>query len=288
MPGNPERDRLATRLRELRARTGLSGNRFAVERIHWPQSRVSRLETATQLPTEDDIRAWVHATETGGEAVAELLELLERARIEYATWRDTYRRSGGPGGKQTSIGQLEAQATRLRGYQPAMVIGLLQTPAYAREMLSLPGSPLFYAESPADVDAVVAERVSRQQVLYQTGTQVQLVMGEAALHKSVGTIGTLIGQLDRLMTMTALPSVEVGIVPFTVPTLPVPGFVIYDEDVVTAESLTAEQRLIDPGEVAQYADFFDQLWDAAVTGTAAAALIQQVAAELRRHQERML
>ncbi|MGH3902965.1 MAG: hypothetical protein ACRDTE_02010 [Pseudonocardiaceae bacterium] len=53
----------------------------------------------------------------------ELLELLERARVEYATWRDTYRRSGGPGGKQTSIAGLEAQATRLRGYQPAMVIG---------------------------------------------------------------------------------------------------------------------------------------------------------------------
>ena len=147
MPGNPERDRLATRLRELRARTGLSGNRFAVERIHWPQSRVSRLETGTQLPTEEDLRAWVHATGTDDEAVAELQELLERARIEYATWRDTYRRSGGPGGKQTSIAQLEAQATRIRGYQPAMIIGLLQTPAYAREMLSLPGSPLADAES---------------------------------------------------------------------------------------------------------------------------------------------
>lgn len=283
MPGNPQRDRLATRLRELRARTGLSGNRFAVERIHWPQSRVSRLETGTQLPTEDDIRAWVHAAGSDEDAVAELLELLESARVEYATWRETYRRAGGPGDKQTSIARLEAQATRLRGYQPAMVIGLLQTPAYAREMLSLSGSPLADIDSPADIDAVVAERMSRQQVLYQTGTQVQLVMGEAALHKSVGTIGTLIGQLDRLLTITALPSVEVGIIPFAVPTLPVPGFVIYDEDIVTAESLTAEQRLIEPEEVAQYADFFDGLWAAALTDSAAATLIQQVAAELRRY-----
>ncbi len=281
MPGNPERTRLANRLRGLRAGTGLSGNRFAVERIRWPQSRVSRLETGRQLPTEDDIHAWVQAVGASSETVAELLELLERARIEYATWRDTYRRSGGPGGKQASIAQLEAQAKRIRGFQPAMVIGLLQTPAYAREMLALPGSPLTYAGSGADIDAVVAERMSRQQVLYQTGKQVQLMMGEAALHKSVGTTGTLIGQLDRVMTMTALPSVDVGIVPFAVPMLPVPGFVVYDENVVTSESLTAEQRLIEPDEVAQYVHFFDELRAVAVTGRDAAALIQRVTAELR-------
>lgn len=80
------------------------------------------------------------------------------ARIEYATWRHTYHRSGGAGGKQISIVDLEAQANRIRGFQPAMVIGLLQTPAYTRELLSLPGSPLAYAESAAALDEVVAHR----------------------------------------------------------------------------------------------------------------------------------
>ena len=53
---NPDRVRLATRLRELRAATGLSGNRFA-QRIGWVQSRVSKLETGVQIPTEADIAA---------------------------------------------------------------------------------------------------------------------------------------------------------------------------------------------------------------------------------------
>src|SRR6185312_11197968 len=110
---------LATRLRELRASTGLSGNRFAAERIRWAQSRVSRLETGAQLPTEDDIYAWVQAAGAQAETASELLELLERARIEYATWRDTYRRAGGAGGKQATVARLEAQAKRLRGFQPA-------------------------------------------------------------------------------------------------------------------------------------------------------------------------
>ena len=63
--------------------------------------------------------------------------------------------------------------------------------------------------------------------------------------------------------------------------LPVPGFVIYDENVVTSESLTAEQRLIEPDEVTQYINFFNELRTAAVTGPDAVALIQRVTAELR-------
>jgi hypothetical protein len=51
--------------------------------------------------------------------------------------------------------------------------------------------------------------------------------------------------------------------------------------VVTSESLTAEYRLIEPDEVAQYVHFFDELNAVALTGPDAAALIQQVAAELR-------
>ena len=277
MPDNPDRDRLVTRLRELRAATGLSGNRFAQERLGWAQSRLSRLETGTQLPTTDDIHEWVEAADAGSGAETELLALLERARIEYATWKDTYRRLGGASGKQTRIADLEARAARIRGYQPGVVLGLLQTPAYMREMLTLPGSPV----TEEDVDTTIAERIQRQQVLYRPGKQVQLVMGEAALHAVVGTAETLTAQLDRLATMAELPGLELGIVPFRTPVLPTPGFWIYDAAIVTVETLTGEQRLIEPDEVADYAKFFDQLREAAVIGPDAVALIQRVAAELR-------
>lgn len=281
MADNPERDRLATRLRGLRAATGLSGNRFAAERVGWAQSRLSRLETGQQLPTEDDIRVWVAASGAGGDVADELLALLERARIEYATWRDTYRRAGGAAAKQASIGELEAQARRIAAFQPAMVVGLLQTPAYAREALTLPSGPLAYAGSEADVDAMVAERVKRQEVLYRGDKQIQLVMGEAALHSSVGTVATLRGQLDRLTTVADLPGVEVGIIPFATPMLPLPGFAMYDAQLVTVETLTGEQRLHEPDEVAQYGRFFDQLRESAATGPDAVALIQRIAAGLR-------
>ncbi len=131
-------------------------------------------------------------TDAGADAVAELATLLERARIEYATWRDAYRRSGGAGGKQADIAQLEAAATHIAGFQLAVIHGLLQTPApaYARELLTLPCGPLSYAASESDIDSLIAERIRRQEVLYRPGKQIQLVMGEAALHTNVGSLTT--------------------------------------------------------------------------------------------------
>ncbi|MPZ66105.1 MAG: helix-turn-helix domain-containing protein [Pseudonocardiaceae bacterium] len=279
-PQNPDRARLAARFRELRAATGLSGNRFA-QRLDWVQSRVSKLETGVQIPTEADIAAWVEHTDAGADAATELATLLERARVEYSTWKDAYRKAGGAGGKQADIRQLERGAARIAGFQPAVIPGLLQTPAYARELLTLPCGPLAYAASEGDLDAMVAERIKRQEVLYQGGKQVQLMMGEAALHASVGTVGTLVGQLDRLAMVAGLSGVEVGIVPFATPVLPVSGFDLYDIDLVVVETLTGEQRLDEPQEVAHYVRFFDQLRDTAATGPDSVALIQRVAAQLR-------
>lgn len=203
--------------------------------------------------------------------------MLERARIEYATWRSTYRRSGGAAGNQASIADLEARATLIMGYQPRMAVGLLQTPAYMRELLTLPGSPV----TEDDLDAMVAGRIRRQQVLYRGDKQVQLVMGEGALRAGVGTTATLLAQLDRLVSMAELPGVEVGIIPDNIPVLPVPGFAIYDTSVATTETLTGEQRLDEPEEVADYVRFFNHLREAAVTGQDAVALIQRVAAGVR-------
>jgi hypothetical protein len=53
------------------------------------------------------------------------------------------------------------------------------------------------------------------------------------------------------------------------------------DDVVYIETLTAEQQLTEPDEVAVYVKAFGMLREAAVTGPNAVALIQRVAAELR-------
>jgi transcriptional regulator with XRE-family HTH domain len=62
------RGRLTEALKVLRVGAGLSGARLA-EMPGWQQSKVSKIETRKQLPSEDDIAAWVGATpETASDA----------------------------------------------------------------------------------------------------------------------------------------------------------------------------------------------------------------------------
>lgn len=281
------REQLAARLRAVRGATFRSGNRFAQE-LGWQQSRVSRIETGKQLPTQDDVRAWVRAARASDEVLTELLTLLSQASVEYVTFREMFR-AGSPADKQTSIAVLEAQATRLGKYQPAMMLGLVQTPAYARELLALHGGPLTAGASEAEVEALIAARIRRQEVLYAPDKQVQLVMGEAALHSRPGSVGTMLGQLDRLISIAGLPSVELGVIPLDapMPVMPLSGFALFDRDFLVMESLTGEQRTDDPEQVAVYVKAFDLLRKAAATGPDAVTLIQGVAAALRAsHQPR--
>lgn len=53
---------------------------------------------------------------------------------------------------------------------------------------------------------MVAKRLQRQQVLYQHGKQVTVVMLEGALRARVVSAPTLAGQLDRLMAVSGLAS----------------------------------------------------------------------------------
>lgn len=275
-PMNPRRARLATRLRVVRAAKFRSGNAFARE-LGWVQSRVSKLETGAQLPTEDDIRAWTRATQAGPEVETELLQLLADARVEYVNARDVLI-SDGLANRQASLAALEAQASQIAEYQPAMIPGLVQTATYARELLALPGGPTSHGASQADVDALVAERIKRQGVLYQPGKRVRLVIGEGALHSPPGSHDTLRGQLDRLVALTGLATLDLRVLPLAapMPAMPMSGFAIHDTACVLIETLTGEQRLDQPDEVGVYAQAFDRLSSAALVGAQAANLIRQI------------
>lgn len=244
---------------------------------------MSKLETGKQLPTEADIRAWVTAAGAGESIAAELLGLLAAARIEYVTHRDESRLEGGLTKVADAQAALEAAAMHIAEWQPAMVPGLVQTAGYARELFERPERSTLTDPGDADPDAMATARVRRQDVLYQPGRRIELIIGEAALRSTPGTIGTLLGQLDRLVSVIDLPTVELGILPFPVmPVMPLSSFYMHD-DVVYIETLTAEQQLSEPEEVAVYVKAFSMLREAALIGPDAVALIQRVAAELRVH-----
>jgi transcriptional regulator with XRE-family HTH domain len=276
-----ERRRLGGWLRRLREQAGLSGYALA-ERAGWGQPKVSKIERGRQLPTEADIRTWTSLT---GESTAlgDLLDLLERARVEYATFREQYEVAGGASALHADMAALEAQATVLGSFQPAMVPSLVQTAEYAREMLNLPCGPAMWGADEQEIGRLVAARMARQQVLYQPGKTVRVVMLEAALRTRVVSPRSLAGQVDRLIAVVGSPSLELGVVPFdaAVPVYPLSGFATYDDDLVTVETITGEQQLSERGEVAAYLGFLDALLDASARGRDLVSLLQRVIAELR-------
>jgi len=104
--------------------------------------------------------------------------------------------------------ELETQATRIAEFRPGMISGLLQTSEYAREFLHLACGPLSYGQNEDEIDRMVAKRMYRQQVLYQSARRVQVVMLEGALRTRVVSVTTLIGQLDKLLAVIGLPALD--------------------------------------------------------------------------------
>jgi len=277
-----ERRRLGRELRSLRERTGQSGSQFARE-LGWHQTRVSKIELGQQFPTEDDIRAWTAAAGDTA-AAARLIAMRDAAQVAYRTFRQQFRDAGGAAGRQADIAAMESMSVVIGEFQPAFIPGRLQTYGYALEVLQLPSGPGSWGESDEDIERAARTRVElQQQILYDKNKQLRVVVHEAALRTRYGSADTMLGQLDRLLSLTGLPSLELGVIPFAVasPVLGLSGFIIYDDHLVIVETLTGEQQLSDEAEVSRYAGWFDLLRQTAVTGREAATVIQAVADDLR-------
>jgi hypothetical protein len=259
-----------------------SGSEMA-RRTGWVQPKVSRLETGAQLPTEDDLRSWAQHADASSEQTEALLDMLSAARVAYTPTADLLTR-GALARRQAHLGAMEAAAIRIGEYQPALLPGLVQIPAYTRALLELSGSARSKGASNQELDRIVAARSKRQALLSESGRRWQFVIGETALWSSPGTAEVQLHQLDHLVAVSEIPGVELTVIPLRapMPVLPLSGFRLLDDEFVFVESLAGEQRLDDPEEIAPIIRAFEALRDAAATGDQSLTLIQRVAVELRR------
>lgn len=92
----------------------------------------------------------------------------------------------------------------------------------------------------------------------------------------------MIGQLDRLVSLSTMPTAHLGVVPFGAEygKPPMLGFSIYDEALVRAETLTAELCIEEPQEVEAYLRYFAEYAELAVYGAEARGLITRIMAGL--------
>lgn len=271
---------LAERLRAVREASGLSGVELAKTLgPGWSQSKVSKIETGGRIPTADEVTLWAKAT---GTDAASLLPL--RSKAEYVAERDRLAAAGGGVELQGAIGALQASCTYLAEYQPALIPGLLQIPAYIRGRLAAYGPDDPDGFSADEIGPFIAAMVRRASILYEGKRRIIHVVGEAALHARIGghKADTMRQQLGHLAELAVLPGHEFGVVPFATPSPVEPGsgFCLYDGDLVVIETLGGDLQITDPAEIARYTQRIDELLSVALTGSAAAEACRRVAANL--------
>ncbi|MEE1834919.1 helix-turn-helix domain-containing protein [Streptomyces sp. SP17KL33] len=267
---------LGDRLRELRRSCPdgrLTGTQLA-ERLGWPQSKVSKLENGRQTATAEDLAAWAEGTGQP-QVIGELTARLKGLESDYRSWRRQLAAGHKP--VQDTLNAEHAQTKVFHAWQGAMITGVLQTADYARHVF------LRYAElhrSKRDTEEAVRSRLMRQEGLYDPGKRFNILVGETALRSLICPPSVLAAQLDRLIGVVGMDTVNLGVVPFSAPLKipPANGFLVYDERLVIVEDWHAELWINDQDSVTTYMRVWNTLRESAVFGAEA----QRVISEARR------
>lgn len=271
---------LATRLATLRAQSGLTGEQLA-RRLGtgWTESKISKIGRGKQLPTAEEVDAWARACGADATVVVELQGLLVEATSHHRENRIRMRLGQAP--IQRDYDEMARKATSIRNAEVSFVPGLLQVQGYVRARME--ENVRLYGADPNEVEAAVAARIRRQEVLYDNSKRFEFVLSEACLRLLICSADVMAAQLDRLLGLAtgSLSHVTLGIIPFGIQlsVTPQSSFILFD-DMAAVETLVGD-TFHHGTEAATYAAAMDELMAEARTGEDARRLILAALEALR-------
>lgn len=262
---------LAERLRQLRLLAGLTGDRLAA-RCNISQSKISKIETGKVTPSLVDVEIILRALDTPAGIVEEVGALARMANTEWQDVRTLWRR--GLEQRQAELAALEVNARELRYFLPSMITALLSTPEYIK-------ATLYHA--PGDKSRTMARKIERQSILYDTSKTFTFLLTEQAVKWAVVEPHAMAVQIDRLISLSHLPSVQIGVIPYgaRLPRGPMTTFTVYDDRLVTVETFTGRLVLQDARDVDEHLDIFTLCQSAACLDDDARRLMTQWSATFR-------
>lgn len=272
-PGRSRRD-LARMLRMLRKQAGLSGDRLA-RRCNMSQSKISKIETGKVVPNLVDVDLLLRALETPPDLAQEITALVRTARTEWQDNRSSWRR--GLEKRQSELAVVESESTELRYFLPAMITGLLATPAYVKASL---------AHAPIDVSATVQRKIERQQVLYSGEKSFTFVLTVQAVTWPIAPPAAMVEQIEHLAFLSRLPGVRLGVLvgENPIPRGPMNTFTIYDRRIATVETLTGRIVFHDSKDVDQHREAFDLFEENSCFGGESRELLREMAETVRSRE----
>jgi transcriptional regulator with XRE-family HTH domain len=210
------RRRLGDALRTYRRGASLSLEK-AAEGMGWDESKLSRIENAkARMPPHYVAKLLKQYGVTDPEVVAALIDLARDAGKQ--GWWRAYGDVVGLSYKDFLTLESDAESTHI--YAPGLIPGLLQTGAYAREIIAATAM----THTTEEVMALAEVRKMRQAILTRPDKPMKLwaVVHESALYQRFASYPALMReQLRHLLDMSELPNITIQIMPLN--STPHPG-----------------------------------------------------------------
>lgn len=268
----PTADGLAGRLKALRLRTvPRMSQTAAAKAIGASQNKISRSEAGRWVLAPEQVRGLCRlygASRDESRLLVEWAKALQPIKMK----RGTLLRRYGTAALQKRIGDIEAGSEVVRAFQPAMVLGMLQTEGYAREVFG------------PDDRAGVAARVARtRRLLDEPGRQWLLVQPVGAYLWNLGGGDVMAEQMEAIIAASRLPHVDLRVVTprQQVDFYATHGFHLYDEKAVVVGVLTGTSLSKDAEDIALYLEQFAQLLAVSVGGDEARSVLAGLARQYR-------
>jgi len=263
------RQELAERLRDIRLDAGLTGRALSAA-AGWHEAKTSRIESAKQAPSDADIQAWCQVCGAPSQA-PDLIAASRAADSMYVEWRRLHR-TGLRRTQQTRL-PLYERTRVFKVYCSTVIPGFLQIPGYADALMS---AITAFQGTPDDVEEAVRARMNRNRLLHAAGHRFTMIIEESVLRYRLGDSETMAAQLGHLLSAIALPSVSLGVIPFSASERQMwtlEAFTVFDDARVHVELLSAQVTVTAPSEITLYARAFDKLAEMAVYEMQARSLI---------------
>ncbi len=266
--------RLGSALRNYRQAAKLDQPQ-AAEVIASSQARISRVESGHATPRVIEVRLLLDAYGISDQEVRDKLEDLAKHSKNRGWWLE---HAAHLLPDYLDHIALEDDATYIREWQPVLVPGLLQTPAYAEAVIT--AGPDYVA--PELVAHLVKVRQGRQAKIEEGGAIYAAVIWEAVIAHPLVSVEIHRGQLSAILEVGKRKNVTVQVLPFSAGLLAAStsAFSSFSFDAeptveaVTLENLRGTSVLEGPEDLAAYANTFDLLRSSALAPEASAKLIR--------------
>ncbi len=170
--------------------------------------------------------------------------------------------------------EVEAKAATLHVWSPGVIDGLVQTAEYARALLETsPGA------TEGMVSARLASRMGRQRhvLMRDDPPSVCCLVDHTALYRLVGSPDIMAAQAAHLLTVAAMPSTVLQVLPATAHPATQSGFMVTDSAAYT-EHVIGGYTYTEPETVIRLARLFDTLRAECYRASESAAIIRKAGA----------